>query len=215
MNLTEILNAQGITEEVVKAILAAMKENKIYTASEENLDIRFGKMKTENEGMKQQLQQSQSTIAELQKMTKGQEQAQQQIADYQNRMTQLQQELEQTKINAAIKVELLSSKAVDVDYLTFKLNEKLKADGETLTLDDNGSIKGWNDKLAGLKTQFPTMFEASSGDDGGYQIVNPNVLKKGDGGETPPTKESFRAMSYEQRVALKQKNETLYKELAK
>lgn len=215
MNLTEILNAQGITEEVVKAIMAAMKENNIFTASEENLDIRYGKLKTENEGIKQQLQQSQSTIGELQKMTKGQEQAQQQIATYQQQMAQLQQELEQTKINAAIKVELLSNKAVDVDYLTFKLNEKLKADGETLVLDDNGNIKGWNDKLAGLKTQFPTMFEASSGDDGGYQIVNPNVLKKGDGGEAPPTKEVFRGMSYEQRLALKQKNETLYKELAK
>ena len=41
-----------------------------------------------------------------------------------------------------------------------KLNEKLKADGETLTLDENGNIKGWNDKVDGLKTQFPNMFEA-------------------------------------------------------
>lgn len=215
MNLTEILNAQGITDEVVKAILAAMKENNIFTASEENLDIRYGKLKTDHDGVKQQLGQANATIEELKKSTKGQEQAQQKITAYEQQMAQLQQELEQTKINAAIKVELLSSKAVDVDYLTFKLNEKLKADGETLTLDENGNIKGWNDKLAGLKTQFPTMFESSSGDDDGYQVLNPNALKKGNGDEPAPTKESFRAMTYEQRVALKQKNETLYKQLAK
>ena len=62
MNLTEILNAQGITEEVANAILAAMRENKIFTASEENLDIRYGKLKTDHEGVKQQLGQANATI---------------------------------------------------------------------------------------------------------------------------------------------------------
>lgn len=215
MNLTEILNAQGITEQVVTAILAAMKENNIFTASEENLDIRYGKLKTDHEGVKQQLQQANATIGELQKSTKGQEQAQQQIATYQQQMAQLQQELEQTKINAALKVELLSSKAVDVDYLTFKLNEKLKADGETLQLDDNGNIKNFKDKLEGLKTQFPTMFESVSGDPNGYQVFEPNTLKQGDPGNNRPTKERFKAMTYEERYNLKQKDETLFKQLSK
>ena len=35
MTLNEILNANGIAEDVVTAILAAMKENKIFTASED------------------------------------------------------------------------------------------------------------------------------------------------------------------------------------
>ena len=215
MNLTEILNAQGITEQVVNAILGAMKENNIFTASEENLDIRYGKLKTDHEGVKQQLQQANATIGELQKTTKGQEEAQKQITAYQQQMAQLQQELEQTKINAAIKVELLSSKAVDVDYLTYKLNEKLKADGETLSLDDNGNIKNFKDKLEGLKTQFPTMFESVSSDPDGYQVYEPNKLKQGDPGNSKITKERFKAMTYEERYALKQKDENQFKQLSK
>ena len=34
--------------------------------------------------------------------------------------------------------------------------------GETLELDENDNIKGWTDKLTGLKTQFPNMFETAS-----------------------------------------------------
>ena len=215
MNLTDILNAQGITEEVATAILAAMKENSIYTASEENLDIRYGKLKTDHEGVKEQLNKANATIGELQTTTKGQEQAQQQIATYQQQIAQLQQEMEKTKLDAAIKVELLSSKAVDVDYLTFKLNEKLKADGETLQLDDNGNIKNFKDKLDGLKTQFPNMFEAASGNGDGYTVFEPNTLKNGEGGEKRITREQFLSMPYNERLALKQKNETLYKQLSK
>lgn len=45
MTLQELLKAQNLTDEQVKGILDAMKENKIYTASEENLDVRYGKLK--------------------------------------------------------------------------------------------------------------------------------------------------------------------------
>lgn len=215
MTINEILKAKGISDETVADILAAMKENKIFTAGEENLDIRYGKLKTQNDATAQQLAEANALIEELKKGTKGQEGLQQKITAYETQVQQLQAELEKTKLEAAIKVELLSSKAKDVDYLAYKLNEKLKHDGETLTLDDNGAIKGWDDKLAGLKTQFPAMFETDSGNGDGYQIYQPNRLKSGDGGEPTPTKESFKAMSYEQRVALKQKNETLYKQLSK
>ena len=40
MTINEILKAKGISDETVADILAAMKENKIFTAGEENLDIR-------------------------------------------------------------------------------------------------------------------------------------------------------------------------------
>lgn len=215
MTINEILKAKGISDETVADILETMKTNKIFLTDEENIDLRFNKLKTENDTATKQLTEANALIEELKKGTKGQEGLQQKITAYETQVQQLQAELEKTKLEAAIKVELLSSKAKDVDYLAYKLNEKLKHDGETLTLDDNGAIKGWDDKLAGLRTQFPTMFETESGNGDGYQIYQPNKLKSGDGGEPTPTKESFKTMSYEQRVALKQKNETLYKQLSK
>lgn len=157
MTIAEILKANGVDDNAAKAILDAMKENKIYTASEENLDIRYGKLKGDHEGVTKQLAEANSLIEELKKSNKGNEGLQEKVAAYETQVQQLQAELEQTRIDAAVKVGLLDSKALDVDYLTFKL----KAKGDALTLDENGKIKDWDDKLAALKTQFPQQFEAS------------------------------------------------------
>ena len=45
---------------------------------------------------------------------------------------------------------------------TYKLNEKLKEKGESLELDENENIKGWENTVSALKTQFPNMFENAS-----------------------------------------------------
>ena len=135
MTLAEILKAKGVDDAVIKGIMEDMKSNKIFTASEENLDVRYGKLKTDHDSVIKERDEGKALIAELQKSNKGNETLQQKVADYEAKMAQIQAELEQTKLDAAIKVELLSSKALDVDYLTFKLKEK----GE-LALDENGKI---------------------------------------------------------------------------
>ena len=157
MTITEILKAKGVSDDVIKGVLEDMKANKIYTASEENLDIRYGKLKTDHEGVTKQLTEANSLIEELKKSNKGNEGLQQKVTAYEAQVQQLQQELEESKIDAAIKVGLLSEKALDVDYLTFKLKNK----GEALTLGEDGKIKGWDDKIAALKTQCPTQFESN------------------------------------------------------
>ena len=133
-------------------------------------------------GKETELKSANDLIAELKKGTKGNEELQGKITGYESQVEQLQAELNETKIKSAIKVALLSEKAVDVDYLTFKLNEKLKENGETLELDENDNIKGWTDKLSGLKTQFPKMFESAGG--GKYKPFGDNRLPDGDN-DTP------------------------------
>ena len=181
MNISEILKAKGIADDVIQGVLADMKANKIFTASEENLDVRYNKLKTDHDGVNKQLTEAQALIENLQKSTKGQEAAQQQIADYKAQAEKLAAELEQTKIEAEIKVGLLSEKALDVDYLTFKLKEK----GE-LALDENGKIKGWEDKVAALKTQLPNQFESA----GSKKIIE-NKLPDDNGGGDALTREAL------------------------
>ena len=41
MTLTEILKANGVADEATNKILAAMKDNSLFIAGEENLDIRY------------------------------------------------------------------------------------------------------------------------------------------------------------------------------
>ena len=76
-------------------------------------------------------------IAQLKKGTKGNEELQGKITTYEGQVADLQKQLQETKVKAEIKVALLSDKALDVDYLTYKLNEKLKSESKSIELDQN------------------------------------------------------------------------------
>lgn len=210
MTIAEILKAKGVADDVVQAILDDMKANKIFTASEENLDIRYGKLKADHEAVVKERDEGKTLIEGLQKQNKDNETLQQQVADYKAQVDKIQAELAETKLDSEVKTGLLAAgvQSDDVGYLTFKLKEK----GE-LKLDENGKIQGWDDKLAGLKVQCPKQFPSASDGGDGYQVYNPAKLDNGDGKDKVPTREDFQAMTYEQRVALKQKNEELYKKL--
>lgn len=143
------------------------------------------------DGKTTELDTANGAIAELKKGTKGNEELQGKITAYENTVVQLQAELEKTKLDNAIQLALRDAKAVDPDYLAYKLHEKFKP--EELTLDENGKIKGIDDKLAGLKTQFPNQFEAA----GRKQIIE-NRLPDGEHGEAEPKSlEDALKMAYE------------------
>lgn len=167
------------------------------------------------DGQKTELDTANGLISELKKGTKGNEELQGKITTYETQVADLQKELQETKIKAAVKVGLLSEKCKDVDYVTFKLMESLKDKGESLELDENDNIKNWSDKVSGLKTQLPNQFESASGGKDGFQVLGDNKLKQGDGDNLTVTKEQFLKMGYNDRLKLKQENEQLYKQLAK
>lgn len=203
MTLQEILKANGATDEQAKAILASMKENKIFTAGEENLDIRYGKLKGDFDNLTAQHGESTKLIEELQKGTKGNEELQGKITAYETQVTQLQEQLKKTQLESEIKVALLSAKATDVDYMTYRLNEK----GD-LELGKDGKIKGIDDKIAGLKTQFPTFFGTGTGNDG--KIIEPNPLPD-DHRKDSWTKEEILKKPYAERNKIFEENPEAYK----
>lgn len=214
MNISEILKAKGIADDVIQGVLADMKANKIFTASEENLDVRYNKLKTDFDGKDKQLTEAQALIENLQKTTKGQEEAQQQIAAYKQQTEQLQKELQQAKFDAEAKFGLLAAKIDDADYGMFMLKESMKKDGKEFKVDENGKIPNWDDLLSSLQTKIPTHFETKAEGDG-YEILEPNRLQKGDGGNKIVTPDQFKQMGYADRLKLKQENEQMYRSLAK
>ncbi len=121
-------------------------------------------------------------IEELKKASKGDEGMQQKISTYETENARLQKELEETKVNSAIKVALLEAHAVDTDYMTYKIKTGLKEKNEELKLDDDGNIKDWDNMLTSLKAQFPTQFTASSGSDDGQKHIIENRLPGGNPG---------------------------------
>lgn len=169
-------------------------------------------LNTQLQGKITELASANDLIAQLKKDNKGNEELQGKITTYESQIQQLQAENAEIKLKSAIKTELLKAKAVDVDYLTYKLNEKLKEKGESLELDENDNLKNWDAQLEGLKTQFPNMFEVAGDGGNGYEPYEPARLPKG--GDKTVTKEQFAAMTYEERIQLKKTNEKLYNQLA-
>lgn len=145
------------------------------------------------DGKTTELNTANGLIAELKKGTKGNEELQGKITGYETQVQRLQAELEKTKLDNAIQLALRDAKAVDPDYLAYKLREKYSAD--ELKLDENGKVKGIDNKLAGLKTQFPTQFESA-----GNKKVIENKLPEGQGnssGSEPKSLEDALKLAYE------------------
>jgi hypothetical protein len=203
MNLIEIMKAKGISDDIIKAVQEDMKANKIFTSAEENIDIRYKKLKDEHDAVVKERDEGKTLIESLQKSSKGNEGLQKQITDYQTKMEQLQAELQQTKIDSAINVGLLAAgvKPDDVDNVTFKL----KAKGE-IELDEQGNIKGCDDKVAGLKTQFPTNFASASA----KKYEEHRLPDESNGGDTI-TRESLLKKPYAERMKIFNENPEAYK----
>jgi hypothetical protein len=198
----------------------ANKDNQIKLANLGGGDyVAKGKHESELEklnnllsGKSTELDQANELIEQLKKGTKGNEDLQGKISKYETEtIPNLQAELQKTRIEAAVKVALLSEKALDVPYLTFKLEEKLKDQGKTLELDENDNIKGWDDLKSDLKTQFPAQFESGNGNGKG-QIIDENKLpgsEKRDGF----TKEELLKKPYAERQKFYNENPEAYKEI--
>lgn len=43
MTLQEILRSKGLDDKAIESVIGEMKQNKIFTSGEENIDIRYGK----------------------------------------------------------------------------------------------------------------------------------------------------------------------------
>ena len=197
MTLSEILKSLELSDEQIQTIESEMKANKIFTTNEENLDIRYNKLKGDYDGNAQKLKEANKLIEDLKKNT---------TDNSESTIEGLQKELEQTKVESAIKVALLDAKAGDIDYLTYKLKEK----GE-LKLDENGEVAGLSDMLGELKTQYPNQFESSTN-----QKTDVKKLPDNDGDKGGSmTKEEFDKLSYAKRLELFENNKELYDEMTK
>ena len=179
MNLQELLKKYGIEDEAkINEFLEEMKTNKIYTSNEENLDVRYGKLKEDYDAKSKEHTEATKLIEELKASSKGNEDLQAKITGYEGQVAELQKELEQTKIESALKVALVNAKVSDVDYIAYKVKEK----DTNLTLDENGNIKGINDTLKDIKTAYPNFFETEK-----KKEIDVKDLGKGQVKEPEPT----------------------------
>ncbi len=170
---------------------------------------KYTALDAENQTNTTKLTEANNLIQQLQKAAKGDEALQSQVTAYQTKVQDLENELVQTKIDAAIKVGLLTEDVVDVDYLTFKLKEK----GDKIELDEQGNIKGWNDKIAALKTQLPTQFQSKS--KGGYEGFRPLDKDGQNNQDKGMTRAELLKKPYAEQVKFFNENPDAYNEIMK
>lgn len=206
MNFTEILKSQNLTDEQIVKISTEMKSNKIYLASEENLDVRYNKLKLESEQANQELAKSQALITELQKGNKGNEELQAKVKGYEDEIANLKKANEKQRVESALDRVLLEANVQDVDYVKYKIKEK----GTELKLDEQGNLTNVKDMLDALKVQLPNQFSNSTQQIKEFKLpTNDNPNDKG------ITKEQFNKMSYQERLKLFNENKEAFQELTK
>ena len=203
MNLMEILKANGVEDDVITKITADMKTNKVYTAGEENLDIRYGKLKNEHTQAQQSITDLQQKVAEFEQFKS---QNANLIEEANKKLAELQSENDRIKLDNALERALIEAKVQDVDYMKFKLKEK-HPDG--FKLDENGKIESINTVIDDLKVQFPNQFAKTE------KKIEEKKLEKSDNDNGGVSSEQFSKMNYHERAKLFKENPEQYAELNK
>ena len=203
MNLMEILKANGVEDDVITKITADMKTNKIYAAGEENLDIRYGKLKNEHAQAQQSITDLQQKVAEFEQLKSQNANI---IEEANKKLAELQSENDRIKLDNALERALIEAKVQDVDYMKFKLKEK-HPDG--FKLDENGKIESINTVLDDLKVQFPNQFAKVE------KKIEEKKLEKSDDNNGGISSEQFTKMNYHERAKLFKENPEQYAELNK
>lgn len=203
MNLKEIMLANGIDNAVIDKIAQEMKANKIYTASEENLDIRYGKLKNEHTALTQQATDLQSQIAQFEQLKV---QLTSQAEEANKKIAEIQSENAKIKADYALERALMEAKVQDVDYMKFKIKEKHP---NGFKLDENGKIESINTVIDDLKVQFPNQFAKTE------KKIEEKKLEKSDDNNGGISSEQFTKMNYHERAKLFKENPEQYAELNK
>ena len=147
MKLLEILKAQGLTDEQIKAIQTSMKENKVYETSLENAEERYNKLKTQKSELDNLLKERDTQLSDLSKNNKDNEELLKQIKDLQvlnkNQVAEYENKINKMQFDYALEGALTGAKC--------KNNKALKA------LLDMNNIKYQDGKLAGLENQINSL----------------------------------------------------------
>lgn len=148
MTFKELLKAHGLADERVSVIMGAMKENRLYISNEENIDIRYRKLKAKVET-------AEKTIANLKRSSKDHEALQEIIEVYKNKIATMKKEhddkMKDMIIKLTIKNKLSGAKYPDLIEDQFDL--------EKITVSKDGKeVFGIDEQLTWIKEQYKDLF---------------------------------------------------------
>ncbi|WP_170240125.1 phage scaffolding protein [Streptococcus suis] len=142
----EFLASLGLSDEVIEQVMA--EHGKTVQATQSKLDEAESKLK-----------EADSTLDTLKKSNKDNEELQNELKTYKEKVSQLEADAKETAKKQSIKDALVNAKATDVDYLMYKLGD--------VELAEDGSIKDLDNKIKDLQTNHPTFFQVTEQEQAG------------------------------------------------
>lgn len=190
----------------VTEFLNKMKENKIYTSSEENIDTRYTKLKGDFDALTTKEKEAQDLIEELKKSNGADLQTK--VTEYETKIADLEKQNAEMTIDNEIKFGLLAkgAKASDIDYLMFKI----KQGDDELKLDKDGKVKGLEHIITDCQKVYSSNFEDKS-----KRKVDVIDLQQDNGHKDTMTKAEFLKKPYAERVQFANDNPEAFNELMK
>ena len=158
----EILKGQGLTDEAALKVREDLKANSIYLTSEENIDVRYQKLKSQSEEADKEIADLRKANEDLRKASEESKTLEEKISGYESKVTDLEAKLKAQTLDSALKIAALSSGAQDPDYIAYKLSG-----GNTLELDGDGKVKGIDEMLEALRQAHPSQFTSAKAATGG------------------------------------------------
>lgn len=128
--MEELLKKLGFTDEQIHKVIGGMKENKIYTTKEENIEERYNKLKGQKEDLEGQLNTANSTIKDLKKNNADNKELQKTIKEHETTIATLKETSAKREKEFTVKSKLKDAGCTDVDYMLYKLGDIEKLDIE-------------------------------------------------------------------------------------
>jgi glutamine synthetase adenylyltransferase len=161
MTFKEYLISKGLTEEQAETITGGMAENKFFLASEEKLDERYAKMKSQKEQLETQLTTNQTELETLKETAKGNEELTKQLTELQtafdNSKAESESAMKEQQKDFAIKLALKDSSTLDSDIVMSLINK------ESINVTDDG-LHGLKDQLEKIQEEKPFLFQEKDPD---------------------------------------------------
>ena len=161
MTFKEYLISKGLTEEQAETITGGMAENKFFLASEEKLDERYAKMKSQKEQLETQIATNQKELETLKETAKGNEELTKQLTELQtafdNSKAESESAMKEQQKDFAIKLALKDSNTLDSDIVMGLINK------DSINVTDDG-LHGLKDQIEKLQEEKPFLFQEKDPD---------------------------------------------------
>ncbi|SHI90254.1 Phage minor structural protein GP20 [Clostridium amylolyticum] len=152
--MEELLKKLGYTDEQIQKIIGGMKENKIFTTTEEKIEERYNKLKEQKAALDEQINTANATIEDLKKNNTDNNTLQTKVKEYEDKVSDYEKKISDMQFNYAVDGALKGANVKNIKAVKALLNmENVKLDGE--------NIIGLSDQVEALKKSDTYLFETT------------------------------------------------------